>query len=412
MARVTKPLTNTEVDKAKPKEKDYSLMDGQGLFLRVKSNGSKSWLFNYYRPLTEPPKRTNLGIGAYPEISLAQARAKRDEYRALLAQNIDPQIHQKEQKIADLQTRSSTFYKVAENWRVKRQNDVEPLTMEKNWQRLEKYLFQKLGHHPINAITPYLLVETLKPLNAAGKSDTLHRLIRLANQILNYAVNTGLLQFNYCEKVGEAFSKKPKQNNPAIRPEELPEFLNTLHNSNRDLVTKILIQWELLTMVRPAEAVSVEWCEIDWFEKLWTIPADKMKKTKKGANSHTVPLSTQAIAILEKMKAISGNSRFVFPHYSKPNQPMNKETANKAINSMGYAGRQTAHGLRAVARTWLAENGVGYEVAEACLAHAVGSEVSQVYNRSTYLEQRKPVMQAWGDYVEQCSTFSTLAKFP
>lgn len=407
MARVTKPLTNTEVDKAKPKEKDYSLTDGYGLFLLVLATGVKSWKFNYYRPISN--KRTKISIGTYPEITLAQARTIRDEYRALLAKGIDPQIHRQEKELAQRQDLSNTFYKVAESWRLKRQNDVEPLTMEKNWQRLEKYLFAKLGHYPISNISPFVLVETLKPLSAAGKSDTLHRLIRLANQILNYAVNTGLLQFNYCEKVGEAFSKKPKQNNPAIHPSELPEFLQILNNSNRDLTTKILIQWELLTMVRPAEAVSVEWSEIDWNERLWHIPAEKMKKTKKGANPHTVPLSTQALAILHKMRNISGNSKFVFAHYSKPNQPMNKETANKAINKMGYAGRQTAHGLRAVARTFLAENGVSYEVAEACLAHATGSEVSLVYNRTTYLEQRKPVMQLWGDYVEQCSIHSTLA---
>lgn len=194
MARITKPLTNTEVERAKPKDKDYSLMDGQGLFLRVKSNGVKSWLFNYYKPYSTPPKRTNLGIGTYPEISLSQARIIRDEWRALLVHGIDPQVHRKEQELAQLQNLSNTFYKVAESWRLKRQNDVEPLTMEKNWQRLEKYIFPKLGNYPISNISPFLLVETLKPLSASGKSDTLHRLIRLANQILNYAVNTGLLQ--------------------------------------------------------------------------------------------------------------------------------------------------------------------------------------------------------------------------
>lgn len=407
MARVTKPLTNTEVDKAKSKNKDYSLTDGYGLFLLVLSTGVKSWKFNYYRPISN--KRTKISIGTYPEITLAQARGIRDEYRALLAKGIDPQIHRQEQEITQRQNLSNTLYKVAENWREKRQNDVEPLTMEKNWQRLEKYIFSKLGNYPISSISPFVLVETLKPLSKAGKSDTLYRLIRLTNQILNYAVNTGILQFNYCEKVGEAFSRKPKQNNPAIHPNELAEFLTTLHNSNRDLITKVLIQWELLTMVRPAEAVSVEWTEIDWGERLWHIPAEKMKKTKKGANPHIVPLSTQSIAILEKMKSISGNCRYVFPHYSKPNQSMSKETANSAIRKMGYNGRQTAHGLRAIARTFLAENGVSYEVAEACLAHATGSEVSLVYNRTTYLEQRKPVMQLWGDYVEQCSIRSTLA---
>ncbi|QGM80721.1 tyrosine-type recombinase/integrase [Otariodibacter oris] len=407
MPKQTKPLTNTEVDKAKPKEKDYSLVDGQGLFLRVKTNGSKYWLFNYIKPITK--KRTNMGIGIYPDVTLAQARAKRQEYRSLLAQGIDPQIHQKEKEIEHLQNQSNTLYKIAENWKKVRSAGIEALTMEKNWARLEKHLFSRIGDYPVTSITPVILIEALKPLAEEGKSDTLHRIIRLTNQILNYAVNIGVMQFNYCEKVNQAFSKKPKQKNPAIHPKELPEFLTTLNNSNRDMITKILIQWELLTMVRPAEAVSIEWSEIDWKQSLWNIPAEKMKKTKKGANPHTVPLSTQAIAILQKMKVISGNKKFVFPHYSKPNQSMSKETANSAIRKMGYAGKQTAHGLRAIARTYLAEQGVSYEVAEACLAHAVGSEVSLAYMRSTYLEQRKPVMQMWGDYVEQCSIHSTLA---
>ncbi|KMK50413.1 preprotein translocase [[Actinobacillus] muris] len=408
MARITKPLTNTEVEKAKPKDKEYLLADGNGLHLRVKTNGSKTWIFNYSQPIKK--KRTNLSIGTYPEISIAQARAMREEFRALLAQGVDPQIHRQEQENQKCRQNENTFLNIAERWRIKRAGDVEPLTMEKNWLRLEKHLFPKLGHYPINHIEPMHIIHSLQHLAAEGKTDTLHRIIRLANQILNFAVNIGLLKFNYCEKVGEAFSKKPKVHNPAIHPSELPKFLSDLNNSNRDFTTKILIQWELLTMVRPAEAVSVEWTEIDWQNRLWTIPTEKLKKTKKKQADHIVPLSRQAIALLEKMKTISSSKKFVFSHYSKPNQSMSKETANNAIKKMGYAGRQTAHGLRAIARTYLAEQDISYEVAEACLAHQVGSEVSQAYNRSNYLEQRKPVMQLWGDYVEQCSIRSTLAK--
>ncbi|MBM2609385.1 tyrosine-type recombinase/integrase [Pasteurella multocida] len=402
MARITKPLTNTEVDRAKAKDKDYTLADGKGLYLLVKFSGSKLWRFSYYKPFTEPKKRALLGIGKYPDISLAQARKQRDEYLALLAQNIDPQIHRQQIALEEQQKLANTFYSVAERWKAKRALEVEPLTMEKNWLRLEKHIFSKLGNIPITAITPTLLIESVKHLDKEGKSDTLHRVLRLSNNILNFAVNTGVLPFNYCEKVGEAYHKKAKVNNPTIRPEELPQFFTALVQSKTDFITKYLIQWQLLTMVRPAEAVSVEWSEIDWNEKLWHIPAEKMKKTKKGANSHTVPLSTQALAILRELQAVTGSQRFVFTHYSKPNHSMNKETANTAIKRMGYKGRLTSHGLRSIASTYLNELMVHSDVVEACLAHAVEGDVRRVYNRSNYLEHRKPVMQQWGDYCQQC----------
>lgn len=402
MARLTKPLTNTEVDKAKAKAKDYKLADGQGLFLLVKTTGSKLWRFNYYKPFTTPPKRTETSLGKYPDISLSQAREMRKEFTTLLAQNVDPQLHRQQLALEEQQRQANTFYNVAEKWKAKRALEVEPLTMEKNWLRLEKHIFNTLGNIPITAITPTLLIENVKHLDKAGKSDTLHRVLRLSNNILNFGVNTGVLPFNYCEKVGEAYHKKAKTNNPTIRPEELPQFLKTLANANIDFLTAYLIQWQLLTMVRPAEAVSVEWTEIDWNEKLWHIPAEKMKKTKKGANAHTVPLSTQALAILTELQPITGTQPFVFAHYSKPNHSMNKETANTAIKRMGYKGKLTSHGLRSIASTYLNEQMIHRDVVEACLSHAVEGDIRRVYNRSNYLEHRKPVMQQWGDYVEQC----------
>lgn len=410
MARITKPLTNTEVDRAKGKEKDYTLADGKGLYLLVKPSGSKLWRFNYYRPFTNPKQRALLGIGKYPDISLAQARKARDEFLALLAQNIDPQLHRQQIALEEQQKLANTFYSVAERWRAKRALEVEPLTMEKNWLRLERHIFSKLGNLPITAITPTLLIESVKHLDKEGKSDTLHRVLRLANNILNFAVNTGVLPFNYCEKVGEAYHKKAKVNNPTIRPEELPQFFAALAHSKTDFITRYLIQWQLLTMVRPAEAVSVEWAEIDWNEKLWHIPAEKMKKTTKGANSHTVPLSTQALAILRDLQVLTGSQRFVFAHYSKLNHSMSKETANAAIKRMGYKGRLTSHGLRSIASTYLNELMVHRDVVEACLAHAVEGDVRRVYNRSNYLEHRKPVMQQWGDYCQQCGLVLSLSE--
>ncbi|WP_439238936.1 tyrosine-type recombinase/integrase [Lonepinella sp. BR2919] len=401
MPRTTKPLNNTEVSKAKSKDKDYKLADGQGLYLLVKSTGIKLWRFNYVKPVTN--KRTDISLGIYPEVTLADARRKKEEYRSLLTKGIDPLIHR--QEIAQNEMQKNTLLSVAEQWKEKYKEEVEPLTLEKNWLRLNKHIFAKIGQYPISDINPRLLVETLKPLDLQGINDTLHRLIRLVNKILNHAVNIGLIEFNYCEKVGQAFRKVQQKNNPTISPDELPALLQKIFFSNLNFKTKMLIQWQLLTMVRPAEAVSVEWSEIDFDKKCWNIPAEKMKKTHKGQFAHVVPLSTQALQLLDKMKLITGSSRFFFPNnnQSKFNQSMSKETANKALNTLGYQNILTAHGLRSIARTYLSSQGVSYEIAETCLAHAVGSSTSRVYNNYDYFKERISAMQLWSDYIEKCT---------
>ncbi|WGE65896.1 tyrosine-type recombinase/integrase [Actinobacillus equuli subsp. equuli] len=408
MARITKPLTNTEVERAKPKDKDYSLMDGQGLFLRVKSNGLKSWLFNYYKPYSTPPKRTNLGIGTYPEISLAQARIIRDEWRALLAKNIDPKIYRQNIVDEEISKRENTLRAVAEKWREKKSLEVQPKTMGKNWARLENHIFSKIGDVPVAEITPKMVIKAVEPLKERGVGDTLHRVIRLLNEVLNFAVNMGLIEFNKCVNVSSNFSTHTAENNPTIRPEELPEFLSDLDNSNSSIQVKILIKWQLLTMVRPKEAVSAEWTEIDFDRKTWTIPAEKMKG---GKRSHSVPLSRQAIALLEKIRSITGYKRFVFQSGKNPNKSMSSQTANRAIKLLAggkYEGRLTAHGLRSIASTYLNEQLINYDVVEACLSHIIADQTRKAYNRSDYFDQRIDVMQQWGDYVERCSIRSTL----
>lgn len=403
MARITKPLTNTEIERAKPKEKEYTLSDGQGLYLLIKPSGSRLWRFNYYQPFSNPRKRVLLSVGKYPNISLSQARKTRDEYLALLAQDIDPQQYRKQQSDEEQERLTNTFRNVAGKWREKKAPEVLPKTMEKNWARLENHLFPKLGELPISAITPKLLIETLQPLKERGVGDTLQRTIRLTNEILNFAVNGGLIEFNKCVNVSASFSTPTIENNPTIRPEELTEFLTDLRESNSALVVKLLIKWQLLTMVRPKESVSAEWSEIDFDKKQWAIPADKMKGGRRG---HIVPLSTQAIRLLDKMKSITGGERYVFQSEIKANQAINPQTANRAIKLLAggkYAGKLTAHGLRAIASTYLNEQLVNYDVVEACLSHIIADQTRKAYNRSDYLEQRVPVMQQWGDYIERCS---------
>ena len=404
MARVTKPLTNTEVDRAKAKEKDYTLSDGQGLYLLVKTTGSKLWRYNYYKPFTQPKKRVLLSVGKFPEISLQQARKIRDEFAELLAQNIDPQEHRKALSEQEIFKRENTLLSVSEMWREKKAAEVLPKTMEKNWARLENHLFPKLGKVPVTSLSPKMVIDAVAPLKERGVGDTLQRVVRLLNEVLNFAVNIGLMEFNRCSNVSASFTVHKPKNNPTIKPDRLAEFLSDLNHGNNSSQVKMLIKWQLLTMVRPREAVSAEWGEIDFERALWTIPAHKMKG---GKRPHCVPLSRQALALLSRMEKITGNSAFVFQSETKPKQPMNPQTANRAIKLLDggkYQGILTAHGLRSIASTYLNEKLVNYDVIEACLSHIIADQTRKAYNRADYLEQRVKVMQLWADYVEESAS--------
>ncbi|WP_198684225.1 tyrosine-type recombinase/integrase [Pasteurella multocida] len=397
MPKITRPLTNTEVEKAKPQSKEYTLTDGYGLFLLILPSGIKSWRFNYARPITQ--KRTKISLGIYPAVSLAQARAKREEYRALLAQGIDPQEHKEQEQKAAISKIENSLLFIAERWKAKKAQEVEALTLKKNWRRMEAYLFPIIGNMPVNEIVPKVAIEALEPLYNQGKGDTLRRVIRLLNEVLNFAVNYGLIPFNPCLQINEVFSFGKSNNNPAINPKELPELIKTVMYSSVAIQTKLLFQFQLLTMVRPSEASNATWSEIDLEKALWTIPAKRMKKR----NPFVIPLSSQAIAILDKMKSISPKSEYVFQSWIKSNQPMSSQTINKMLSDLGYKDKQTAHGLRTIGRTYLAEQRIDYEVAEMCISHKTGTQTGKIYDRADFLEQRKPVMQLWGDYVEKCS---------
>lgn len=402
MPRITKPLTNTEIDRAKPKGKEYSLADGNGLYFRVKPTGARNWIFNYYTP--NENKRTNLNIGRYPDISLAQARAQREEYRALLAQGIDPQLHQQQQARERELATSNTFLSIAEQWKAKKEGEIENKTLVKYWRSLELHIFPFLGKYPANEIVPTLALEPLKRVEARNNIDMAQRLASYINEILNFAVNGGVIPFNPCQNIAKNLKRVSKRNNPHVTSEEIPELMGALATARIEPQTRSLIKFQLLTMVRPNEAAGAKWCEFDLRRKLWTIPAERMK----AREVHQVPLSKQVIKILKEMQPITGRFKYVFTKYGDNGAPMNASSANMALKRMGYQGRQTAHGLRGLARTYLAEQNVTHEHAEACLAHKTGGNVSLAYNHATYLEQRKTIMQLWGDFIESCSIVPTI----
>ena len=393
MARITRPLTNNEILKAKPREKDFTLHDGDGLFLLVKTSGKKLWRFRYQRPGSS--SRTNLSLGSYPALTLAAARQIRDQHLTTLAQGIDPQQQQEqasEQRQIEL---DSIFSTVAANWFQIKSRSVTEDYAKDIWRSLDKDVFPTIGSIPVQEIKARTIVEALEPIKARGALETVRRLIQRVNEIMIYAVNTGLIDANPASGVGMAFEKPKKQNMPTLRPEELPRLMRSLVMSNLSVATRCLIEWQLLTLVRPSEASGARWAEIDLDAKLWTIPAERMKAKRE----HIVPLSPQALEILEVMKPISAHRTHVFPSRNDPKQPMNSQTANAALKRIGYGGKLVAHGLRSIASTAMNEAGLNSDVIEAALAHIEKNEVRRAYNRSTYLEKRKKLMSWWGNFI-------------
>ncbi|MDU0113285.1 integrase domain-containing protein [Psychrosphaera aquimarina] len=393
MARVTKPLTNTEVKQAKPQDKQFKLFDGGGLQLRIKPNGSKSWLLEYTHPFNK--KRQSLSFGTYPEVSLAQARSSRDQARVLLSKSIDPKTHRDQAMATEQAKHLNTLESVAGKWLDTIKSEVSPRYADKVIRTLEIHVFHQLGKYPVHSITATKAIDIFKPLVVAEKYEVIKRCCQLLNRIMNFAVNTGMVDHNKLSHISDAF-KTPKGTNMAtIRPEELPELMRAVNNANLNLVTRYCLEWQLHTIVRPSEAARATWDEIDFESGLWTIPGEKMKMK----NPHTVPLSSYCLELLDKLKLVSGHREHLFPSRNNHKVHVNTETVNKAIRRIGFQGRLVAHGLRSLASTTLNEQGFDPDIIESALAHTDKNSVRRAYNRSEYLERRRPVMEWWSNQI-------------
>lgn len=394
MARKTKPLTDTEIKAAKSKDADYLLYDGDGLTLLVKHSGSKLWQFRYYRPFTK--QRTKQSFGSYPSVTLYDARRLRAESRALLAKDIDPQEHQEEKVRNSLEAKTNTFMMVAERWLGVKKNSVTEDYAKDIWRSLERDIFPVIGDVNVTDIKAHALVKAIQPVQARGALETVRRLCQRINEVMIFAQNTGLIDAVPSINIGKAFEKPQKKNMPSIRPDQLPQLMQTMRTASISLPTRCLFMWQLLTITRPAEAAEARWEEVDMEAREWKIPASRMKMNR----GHTVPLSDEAIAVLEMMKPISGNREFIFTSRLKPTQSMNSQTVNASLKRAGFGGILVSHGLRSIASTALNEQGFPPDVIEAALAHVDKNEVRRAYNRSDYLEQRRPMMQWWANFVQ------------
>jgi len=391
-------LSELKIKAAKPLEKDYVLVDGDGLQMRVRINGSKLWNFNYYHPVTK--KRINMGLGAYPELSLAQARKMTIEARELLATGIDPKEQRDSLKQAKKAETEHTFQNVATAWYELKKDAVTPAYAEDIWRSLTLHVFPDLGTTPISAISAPQVINLLRPLETKGSLETVKRLSQRLNEIMTYGVNSGLIHANPLSGIRSVFKKPKKKNMAALAPDELKELMVAIANASIKRTTRCLIEWQLNTMTRPAEAATVRWADIDFEKRIWTIPAERMKKRR----VHIVPLTEQALALLEAIKPYSGHREFVFPADRNPRTHCNSQTANMALKRMGFAGRLVSHGMRSMASTILNEQGWDAELIEVALAHVDKDEVRSAYNRAEYIERRRTMMAWWSEHIQEAAT--------
>ncbi|MDA8416435.1 tyrosine-type recombinase/integrase [Ferrovum sp.] len=370
------------------------LHDGDGLYLWVYLDGRKYWRLRYW----QADKEKSLSLGVYPKISLSDARKQCDELRKQLQANLDPSAERKaillQQKLAHV----NSFEAVALEWYNKQLHTWVPHHASDVKRRLESNIFPTLGKRPIDQISALELLETLRKIESRGAYDLAHRVLQVCGQVFRYGIATGRCSRNLSTDLRGALTPHVKQHQSAVRPEELPELLRAIakYDETGDRQTRLALQLLAQTFVRTSELIGAEWVEFDLDHALWIIPAERMKmKTE-----HIVPLARQAITLLTELKQISRGSRFVFPGRNR-DKPISNNTMLFALYRMGYKGKMTGHGFRAVASTILNETGFTPDAIERQLAHCERNEVRGAYNRAEYLPERKKMMQFWADHLDK-----------
>ena len=391
-------LNNTLCKNAKPREKPYKLSDSGGLALVIHPNGSKYWRLRYYWL----KKEKTLAFGVYPTVTLAEAREKQAEAKKLLAQNIDPSRQKQRDKRKAAVHASNTFKAVALEWHKNQIGHWSDNHARNVLHRLERDVFPNIGLEPIADIDAPDLLDTLRKIEKRGALDIAGRTRQICGQIFRYGIQTGRCKRDPSRDLQGALKTRKTEHFAAIDTKEIPELLDALERNDARLFarTRRAIKLSMLTFVRPGELRKATWDEIDFDTKQWIIPAERMKARR----AHIVPLSRQAIAILQEQKEETDHlsTTLVFPSQIRPKDPMSDGTVRIAIQKLGFKGRMTAHGFRALARTAIREK-LNYEpdVIEAQLAHKPAGPLGEAYNRAQFLDQRKVMMQDWADYLDE-----------
>lgn len=401
-------LTDTACRAAKPKEKPYKIADGGGLYMLVRPDGAKYWRLKYYYL----GKEKLLAIGVYPMITLAEAREARSRAKKFLKDDIDPLAAKKEKKRSAIKNSQNTFKAVALEWH-KNQRDKWSENHTLNiMRRLEVDIFPYIGSRPIKDIDAPELLEVLRRIEKRGALDVAGRVKQICGQVFRYGIATGKCNRDHSADLKGALRASKKGHYPALNIKELPEFLYALERNEPRLFvsTRRGIELLMLTFVRTSELIKAKWDEFDFENAEWEIPAERMKMS----NPHIVPLSQQALEILKQQKEDTEHLGvdWVLPGQVRPKQHMSNNTILFAIGRLGFKGRHSGHGFRALAMSTIKERlGYRHEVVDRQLAHAHKSKIDRAYDRAQFFDERKKMMQEWADYIDDIVSHGKIAPF-
>lgn len=387
------PLTDVLCKSAKPSEKPRKISDEKGLYLEVMPNGRKYFRMKY----RFCGKEKRIAFGVYPEVSLKEARDRRDEARKCLRDGCDPVQVRQEAKHKEMAATENSFETIARQWHEDHKRALTPRHANYVLRRLEVDIVPALGHRAVSDIKPIEMLSVIKTIEKRGTLEIAKRLLQTCGQIYRYAVIHGKAAYDITSGLRDGLSKPPRvKHHASLTEKDLPEFLNRLKDYDGEIQTKLALQLLLLTFVRTTELRGMKWNEIDYERREIRIPPERMKMK----DYHVVPLSKQALEIIDQLKQLTGYSEYVFPSRTTPKQCMSNNTMLYAMYRMGYHSRATPHGFRATASTILHEQGFNSDIIELQLSHTERNKVKASYNFAKHLPQRHQMMQWWADYLQ------------
>ncbi|UGB03336.1 integrase arm-type DNA-binding domain-containing protein [Leclercia sp. G3L] len=399
-------LTDTKVRSAKPEAKEYSLVDGDGMFLLIHPNGSKYWRFRF----RFGGKQHLMAFGVYPETSLADARQKREEARRLVAAGVDPREHKravKEEQAKEV----ITFESVARDWHASNQKWSESHS-GRVLKSLEDNLFDAIGKRNIAELKTRDLLIPIKAVEMSGRLEVATRLQQRTTAIMRFAVQSGLIDYNPAQEIAGAVATAKRQHRAALELNRIPELLHRIDSYTGRPLTRLAVELTLLVFIRSSELRFARWSEVDFETAMWTIPGEReplegVKHSHRGSKMrtpHLVPLSRQALIILEKIKSMSGNRELIFVGDHDPRKPMSENTVNKALRVMGYDTKTEVcgHGFRTMACSSLIESGLwSKDAVERQMSHQERNSVRAAYiHKAEHLGERRLMVQWWADYLD------------
>ncbi|EFN9222659.1 tyrosine-type recombinase/integrase [Enterobacter hormaechei subsp. xiangfangensis] len=400
-------LTDTKVRSAKPEAKEYSLVDGDGMFLLIHPNGSKYWRFRF----RFGGKQHLMAFGVYPETSLADARQKREEARKLVAAGIDPREHKravKEEQAKEV----ITFESVARDWHASNQKWSKSHSA-RVLKSLEDNLFDAIGKRNIAELKTRDLLIPIKAVEMSGRLEVAARLQQRTTSIMRFAVQSGLIDYNPAQELAGAIATAKRQHRASLDFDRIPELLHRIDSYTGRPLTRLAVELTLLVFIRSSELRFARWSEVDFETAMWTIPGEReplegVKHSHRGSKMrtpHLVPLSHQALAILGKIKSLSGNRELIFVGDHDSRKPMSENTVNKALRVMGYDTKVEVcgHGFRAMACSTLVESGLwSRDAVERQMSHQERNSVRAAYiHKAEHLGERKLMIQWWADYLDE-----------